>query len=161
MTSLRALLLAALGLVASASLVRAEAPCAPDRLDLRWEGGRESFAVELAATPEARSKGLMFRPAMDPGAGMLFIYESPRRAQFWMKNTLIPLDMIFADGSGTVTRVHSGAIPGDLTPIDGGEGVVYVLEINAGLADRLGIAPGTEFRHPAIPAATAAWPCDG
>jgi uncharacterized membrane protein (UPF0127 family) len=130
-------------------------------VDLRWPGGAESFSVELADDPAERARGLMFRESLDPAAGMLFVYESPRRAQFWMKNTLIPLDMIFADAAGRVTRVHSNAIPGDLTPIDGGEGVVYVLEINGGLADRLGIVPGAELRHPAIPAATAAWPCDG
>jgi uncharacterized membrane protein (UPF0127 family) len=139
----------------------AEAPCAPDRLDLRWDGGSESFAVELADDGAERSQGLMFRESMDPGSGMLFVYETPRRAQFWMKNTLIPLDMIFADATGTVTRVHANAVPGDLTPIDGGEGVRFVLEINGGLAARLGIAPGALLRHPSIPAATAAWPCDG
>ncbi len=140
---------------------RAEAACAPDRLDLRWPGGGESFAVEIADDADERAQGLMFRDSMGADRGMLFVYEGPRHARFWMKNTLIPLDMIFADASGTVTRVHSDAVPGDLTPVDGGEGVVYVLEINGGLARKLGIVPGTELRHPAIPAATAAWPCDG
>lgn len=138
----------------------AEAVCAPDRVDLRWSGGRESFAVEVADDPDERAQGLMFRESLDAAAGMLFVYESPRRAQFWMKNTLIPLDMIFADGSGRVTRVHAQASPGDLTPIDGGEGVVFVLEINGGLAERLGIVPGAELRHPSVSPATAAWPCD-
>ena len=77
-----------------------------------------------------------------------------------MKNTLIPLDIIFADMTGKVTRVHANAIPQDLTPIDGGEGVGFVLEINGGLAEKLGIGPGTEFRHPTIPQDNAAWPCD-
>lgn len=142
-------------------VVQAEAACSAARLDLRWDGGGESFAVEVADDGAERAQGLMFRPAMDPGAGMLFVYESPRRAQFWMKNTLIPLDMIFADATGTVTRVHANAIPGDLSPIDGGDGVVFVLEINGGLAETLGIVPGTQLRHPAIPAATAVWPCAG
>lgn len=149
------LLIAALPLVA-----QAEAPCAPERLDVRWPDGGESFAVELADAPEERSRGLMFRETLDQATGMLFIYESPRRAQFWMKNTLIPLDMIFADASGRVSRVHSNAIPGDLTPIDGGPGVVYVLEINGGLAGRLGITAGAELRHPSIPSDIAVWPCD-
>lgn len=148
-------------LLALPGVARAEMACAPDRLDLRWSGGGESFAVEIADDDAERAQGLMFRESMAADAGMLFIYDSPRRARFWMKNTLIPLDMVFADATGTVTRVHSGAIPGDLTPIDGGEGVVYVLEINAGLAESLGIVPGTQFRHPAIPAGTTAWPCDG
>lgn len=139
----------------------AEAACAPDRLDLRWEGGRESFAVELADDPEERARGLMFRKEMGQATGMLFVYDSPRQVSFWMKNTLIPLDMVFADATGTVTRVHSGAVPGDLTPIDGGPGVQFVLEINAGLAGKLGLAPGAVLRHPAIPVATAAWPCSG
>ncbi|MBA3910563.1 MAG: hypothetical protein C0524_11920 [Rhodobacter sp.] len=137
----------------------AQASCSADRIDLRWQGGSESFSVELADDPAERSRGLMFRSALDPAAGMLFVYESPRQAQFWMKNTLIPLDMIFADASGRVTRVHSNAIPGDLTPIDGGPGVVFVLEINGGLAATLGIAPGAELRHPAVPADLAAWSC--
>jgi uncharacterized protein len=138
--------------------VWASASCAPDRLDLRWEGGRESFAVELADTPEERSKGLMFRQNLDPSAGMLFVYEKPRRAQFWMKNTLIPLDIVFADATGTVTLVHPNAVPGDLTPIDGGGDVAFVLEINAGLAAKLGLTPGAEMRHPAI-GDRAAWAC--
>lgn len=138
----------------------AQAACAPDRVDLRWADGRESFAVELADSPDERARGLMFRPQLDPGSGMLFVYESPRRAQFWMKNTLIPLDMIFADGTGRVTQVHSNAVPGDLTPIDGGSGVVFVLEINGGLAERLGIAPGADLRHPAVPSDSAVWPCE-
>jgi uncharacterized membrane protein (UPF0127 family) len=136
-----------------------EASCASDRLDLRWQGGRESLAVEIADDAGERAQGLMFRTVLAPASGMLFVYEAPRRVQFWMKNTLIPLDMVFADATGTVTRIHSGAVPGDLTPIDGGDGVQFVLEINAGLAQRLGLAPGAVLRHPAIAAATAAWPC--
>jgi uncharacterized membrane protein (UPF0127 family) len=75
-----------------------------------------------------------------------------------MKNTLIPLDMIFADERGVVTSVHANAVPHDLTTIDGGEGVRFVLEINGGLAKRLGIVPGSEMRHPAID--VPVWACD-
>lgn len=101
----------------------------------------------------------MFRESLPPSAGMLFVYDRPGRPSFWMKNTLIPLDMIFADPSGRVTRVHAMARPGDTTPIPGGEGVQFVLEINGGLAARLGIAPGAEMRHPAVNQTQAAWPC--
>lgn len=146
-------------MVLTAEAALADAACAPGRVDLRWQGGSESFAVEVADDGAERAQGLMFRENMDPAAGMLFVYDRPGRAQFWMKNTLIPLDMIFADASGRVTRVHSNAVPGDLTPIDGGDGVVYVLEINGGLAERLGIAPGAELRHPAVADDGAAWPC--
>ena len=138
----------------------AEAACAPARLDLRWDGGHESFAVEVADDAEERARGLMFRTELSPASGMLFVYEAPRHPQFWMKNTLIPLDMVFADSTGTVTRVHANAVPGDLTPVDGGEGVQFVLEINGGLAEKLGITPGSVMRHPAI-GADAAWGCEG
>lgn len=138
----------------------AEAACATDRLDVRWSDGRESFAIEVADDAAERATGLMFRQDMPLSEGMLFVYDTPRRPSFWMKNTLIPLDMIFADATGTVTRVHANAVPGDLTPVDGGEGVMFVLELNGGLAARLGIAPGAVLRHPAIPQATAAWACN-
>ena len=131
--------------------------CAPDRLDLRWPGHEQRFSVELADTPDERALGLMNRPALATDSGMLFVYESPRAVHFWMKDTLIPLDMVFADGAGRVTHVHANAVPGDLTPIPGGDGVQFVLEINGGQAAALGIAPGAEIRHPAIRA--AAWPC--
>lgn len=136
----------------------ADAACAPGRVDLRWDGGRESFAVEVADDQAERSKGLMDRASMQAAAGMLFVYETPRRAQFWMKDTLIPLDMIFADAEGVVTRVHANAIPQDLTPIDGGNAVRFVLEINGGLAAKLGIVRGAVLRHPSV-GDGAAWPC--
>jgi len=134
-------------------------PCSPGRVDIRWDGGGESFAVEVADDAAERAQGLMARESLDPGAGMLFVYNVPRRVSFWMKNTLIPLDMVFLDAAGRVTAVHSMAQPLDETPIDGGEGVQFVLEINGGLAERLGLGPGAELRHPAI-GPGAAWSCD-
>ena len=76
-----------------------------------------------------------------------------------MKNTLIPLDMIFADETGTVRRIHENAVPLDRTPIPGGDGIQYVLEINGGMSATLGLSPGDEMRHPAIAQNLAAWPC--
>ncbi len=146
-------------LVAVPGIAAADAACTPGRLDVRWADGRESFAVEVADDAAERAQGLMFREAMPLSEGMLFVYDAPRRPSFWMKNTLIPLDMIFADATGTVTRVHANAVPGDLNPVDGGEGAMFVLEINGGLAAKLGIATGAVLRHPAIPVASAAWPC--
>lgn len=136
------------------------AACSPDRVDLKGDWGQAAFSVELADDPQERAKGLMFRQSLPKGAGMLFVYETPQRASFWMKNTLIPLDMLFVDESGRVTRVHNNAIPHDLTPIDGGEGVYAVLEINGGLAARYGIESGTILRHPAFPEGLAIWPCN-
>lgn len=137
--------------------LRAETACDPGRVDLRMGAGQARFQVEVADDAAERAQGLMFREAMASGAGMLFVYDRPQRPAFWMQNTRIGLDMIFANAEGVVTRVHEGAIPGDVTPIDGGEGVQFVLEINAGLARALGIAPGAEMRHPAIRAAR--WAC--
>jgi len=138
----------------------AVAQCRDDQVELRGPNGTARFTVEVADDDAERSRGLMFRDSMARSAGMLFIYDTPRRASFWMRNTLIPLDMIFADATGRVTRVHSNAIPRDETPIDGGTDVLYVLEINGGLAKRLGIAEGADLRHPAIDAGLAVWPCE-
>ena len=137
----------------------AAAGCAPDRVDLRGPWGEAQLQVELATTPESRSKGLMFRESLPRGAGMLFVYETPQRASFWMKNTLIPLDMLFVDRSGTVTRVHHDAVPGDLSAIVGGDAVYAVLEINGGLARRYGIVAGTQMRHAVFDDANPVWPC--
>ncbi len=150
-------LISALGILAP---LGAEAACAPDVVDLRGPSGQQRFTVELADDGAERAQGLMFREKMASGAGMLFVYDAPQRASFWMKNTLIPLDMIFLDETGRVTRVHSNAIPGDTTPIDGGNDVRFVLEINGGLAQRMGITEGSELRHPSVPQDRAAWPCD-
>jgi uncharacterized membrane protein (UPF0127 family) len=138
----------------------AEAACRPDTVELRGPWGQARFAVELADDPAERARGLMFRESLPQSSGMLFVYEAPQRATFWMKNTLIPLDMVFLDPSGRVLGVHAMARPGDETIIDGGPGVLGVLEINGGLAARLGIAEGSELRHPAFAAGPAAWPCD-
>ena len=135
------------------------AGCAPDAVELRWTGGQARFSVEIADTEALREHGLMARDHMATSAGMLFVYAAPEHAFYWMKNTLIPLDMVFADQNGRVTVVHPDAVPGDLTPIDGGTGVQYVLEINGGLAARMGIVPGAELRAAVVDPAKAAWPC--
>jgi hypothetical protein len=144
----------ALCLAAGAAL----ADCAPDRIDLRGPWGAARFTVEVADTGAERAQGLMHRESMPRGAGMLFVYDRPQSVSFWMRNTLIPLDMVFADAQGKVTRVHAEAVPLDETAIRGGPGVQYVLEINGGLAEAFGIGPGTEMRHPSI-GPEAVWPC--
>jgi uncharacterized membrane protein (UPF0127 family) len=136
------------------------ADCAVDRVDLRGDWGQARFTVEVADDPAERSQGLMFRESLPRSQGMLFLYERPQRAVFWMKNTLIPLDMIFLDATGTVTHIHENAVPLDETGIDGGAGVTAVLEINGGLARQFGLAVGSELRHPGLDQATAAWGCD-
>ncbi|MEM9550249.1 MAG: DUF192 domain-containing protein [Pseudomonadota bacterium] len=139
--------------------VSAQADCRLDQVALRGDWGQAQFNVELADDPRERSQGLMFRESMPRSSGMLFVYEQPQRASFWMKNTLIPLDMIFLDERGEVTRIHHEAVPGDLTPIDGGDRVFAVLEINGGLARRYGMTEGSMMQHPVFADGPAIWPC--
>ena len=138
----------------------AAASCAIDRVDLRGDWGQARFSVEVADDPSERSQGLMFRESMSRSAGMLFVYDRPQRVAFWMRNTLIPLDMIFLDETGTVVRVHENAIPLDETAIPGGDNIQYLLEVNAVLSALFGIEEGTELRHPSI-GENAAWSCEG
>jgi len=90
---------------------------------------------------------------------MLFIYNRPTSLSFWMRNTLIELDMLFVDATGVIRNIHERAIPLDETPIFGGDGLTHVLEINGGLARTLGIKVGDQLRHPSFEQSTAAWPC--
>ncbi|OBY27235.1 DUF192 domain-containing protein [Leisingera sp. JC1] len=133
--------------------------CQSGRVDLRGSWGQTGFSVEIADDEQERAQGLMFRKSMPRGAGMLFVYDRPQPAAFWMKNTLIPLDIIFLNENGLVTSVHENAKPGDLTPIPGGDDVFAVLEINGGLARRYGITSGTQMRHQIFSAGGAVWPC--
>jgi uncharacterized membrane protein (UPF0127 family) len=153
-------LIAALAVVVRmAAPLGAAAGCAPDTVELRGPSGVARFSVEIADTPDEQARGLMFREHMASSAGMLFVFPRPKHAVFWMKNTLIPLDMLFIDATGRVTRVHPQAVPQDETPIDGGDGVKMVLEINGGLAARLGLAEGAEMRSAALEPSGALWPC--
>lgn len=152
------ILLIALALTGPAP-VTAQDACRQDRVQLRGPFGTAQFHVEVVSTAKTRNRGLMFRESLPFGAGMLFVYKRPQTVAFWMENTLIPLDMIFMDARGVVQKVHAKAIPLDRTSIPGGDNIQYVLEINGGLAKRLGIAAGAELRHPAIDRRIAAWPC--
>lgn len=137
----------------------ASAACRADTVHLRGDWGAARFSVEIADDPAEQAQGLMHRPKMASSAGMLFVYEKPQRTSFWMRNTLIPLDMLFLDQNGVVQHIHHEAVPLDETPIPGGEAVLAVLEINGGLARRMGIEIGTEMRHPAFTNFTPNWPC--
>ena len=108
------------------------------------------FQVELAITAQDKAQGLMHRETLPDRAGMLFIYPNPQPVSFWMRNTLIPLDMIFIDDQGRVARVHHNAVPLDETPIYGGDAIKAVLEINAGLAKKYGISDTSMVVHPLI-----------
>ncbi len=149
----------ALALVSGAGAAVAQ-ECAPDVVDLRDADSELRFRVEVADTEASRARGLMYREQMPRFSGMLFVYPEPSTVGFWMRNTLIPLDMLFFDASGRLTRLHENAVPLDETAIPGGDNVLFVLEINGGLASDLGIELGAELRHPAVDPVLAAWPCE-
>lgn len=134
--------------------------CSPDVVEIKGPSGKFRFNVVVADNFATRAQGLMHVEAMPQFDGMLFVYEEPHQASFWMKNTLIPLDMLFSDPTGTVTSIHENAAPESEDVIDGGDGVLVVLEINGGLAKKFGINEGAVLRHPAIDQAIAAWPCE-
>ncbi|PTX55933.1 hypothetical protein C8N43_0581 [Litoreibacter ponti] len=138
----------------------AAAACAPDVVSIKGSFGQINFDVAVAETPQDRARGLMHVRSMPARSGMLFVYPRPQRLAFWMRNTLIPLDMIFVGPTGEIAKIHTNAIPLDETPIEGGEGLTHVLEINGGLSARFGIAPGDVLRHPSFDPAVAIWPCE-
>jgi len=136
-----------------------QARCAPDRVNLKWEGGTVSFATEVRDTADERAQGLMHRESMPRFSSMLFVYDAPGPASFWMRNTLIPLDMLFFDQTGTLVKLHPDAIPLDETAIFGGNNIKFVLEVNAGLGAQLRIGAGAQLQHPSIGDTVASWPC--
>ncbi len=114
---------------------------------LQTAGGSEvRVRVEVARTAEERRLGLMHRQGLDKGSGMVFIFEEPRIQTFWMKNTLIPLDMIFIGADLEVVGVVENTTPGSLAPCAVDEPSQYVLEVEAGFAERHGIGAGTSVR---------------
>tara|TARA_R110000787_G_scaffold39036_2_gene98027 strand:- start:97 stop:546 length:450 start_codon:yes stop_codon:yes gene_type:complete len=142
-----------------ATAALAQEACRDDTVMLRGDWGSVRFSVEVADDSQEQQQGLMNREAMANSAGMLFVYDSPRTLSFWMRNTLIPLDMLFIDRHGVVQNIHHMAKPLDETPIFGGDDLLSTLEINGGLAKRLGITVGSQVRHPAFAEYLPAWPC--
>nr|WP_325248760.1 DUF192 domain-containing protein [Amylibacter sp.] len=129
-------------------------------VDLRWDGGSARINVEIADDFEERARGLMFRESLPRYDGMLFIYEWPLSVAFWMKNTLIPLDMVFLDEHGVVQSIHENAVPGSLESIPGGDEILAVLEVNGGLTRKLGLPVGAEMRHSAFAKTDPSWACN-
>lgn len=135
------------------------ADCRSDEVHLRGDWGAARFSVELADEAAERAEGLMHREHLPKSAGMLFVYEAPVEATFWMRNTLIALDMIFIDDRGRVINIKNSAQPLDETFISSEGKVLAVLEVNGGLSKALGINVGSEVRHPAFDQARALWAC--
>lgn len=119
-------------------------------LTLETASGAHPFNVEVATTPQEREQGLMFRTALPADGGMLFLYETPQPIAMWMKNTIIPLDMIFIDDWGKVNRIESNTEPFSLDPIPSDGDVVGILEVNAGVAEKIGLKVGDKVVYPGL-----------
>ena len=117
------------------------------------DGKRHSFKVEVASSAEERAQGLMFRRSLAPDAGMLFDFGRTEPVAMWMKNTLIPLDMLFIASDGAVVNIAQRTVPGSLTTIPSAKPVRFVLELAGGTASRLAIKPGDKVLHPLFGAA--------
>jgi hypothetical protein len=118
--------------------------CHVTSLTIETQAGDITLSVEVAARPEKRETGLMNRTELAPDAGMLFVYPRDRAVALWMKNTLIPLDMLFIDDAGVIQFIKRKAQPHDLTPVPGPNGIAAraALEVNGGRAAELGIEVG-------------------
>jgi uncharacterized protein len=106
------------------------------------------FQVEMAVSPEQRSRGLMFRESLEEDRGMLFDFGRPQRAAMWMRNTYVPLDMLFIDAHGQITQIAANTQPLSDAVIASRELVRAVLELRGGVSAKLGIKPGDRVIHP-------------
>lgn len=158
--ALAALFSFCMGAVAVASV-----ECRADQAQFLTKDGVRRFAVEIADDEAERARGLMYRRELAPDAGMLFIYETARPVSFWMRNTYLPLDLIFMDAAGVIRHIHRNARPFDETPLPGAKpndpapDRLMVLEIPAGQADRNGLREGQPMAHPRLDVSRAHWPC--
>lgn len=112
------------------------------KIEIATKGGTHSFLVELAASDQERARGLMYRKELPEGRGMLFDFKREQEVGFWMKNTYIPLDMIFIRADGTIRRIAANTEPLSERTVSAGGPVRYVLEVIGGTARKLGIEPG-------------------
>jgi uncharacterized membrane protein (UPF0127 family) len=136
--------------VALALLLPVVSAAALDRntVEIASKSGVHVFTVEIADTEPAREKGLMYRKSLPPGHGMLFDFHREQPVGFWMKNTLIPLDMIFITGDGRILSIAENTQPLSERVVQSGGPVLAVLEVSGGTARKLGIAPGDRVANP-------------
>jgi len=117
-------------------------------VEIATAGGIRRFSVELAQTGRELDRGLMYRKSLPDGQGMLFDFGSEQRLDMWMKNTFIPLDMVFIDAGGRVINIAERTVPQSLDPVAAAAPARAVLEVNGGTAARLGIKPGDRVVFP-------------
>ena len=136
--------------VASAPAAPRTAPSGLDLvpLEIRGATGTHPFTVEVARSPDEQAQGLMFRATLAADEGMMFPFPRPRVASFWMRNTLIPLDMIFIRADGTIARIAANTVPHSEESVSSGEPVAAVLEIRGVRSAELGISEGDRVTWP-------------
>ena len=117
---------------------------------LKTDSGDHNFNIEVATTDQERALGLMFRRSLPENGGMLFLYDQPQPAAMWMKNTLIPLDMVFISPEGKVHRIESNAEPFSTAVIPSEGDIVGVLELKGGEAGRIGLKRGDKVLYPGL-----------
>lgn len=125
-----------------------EARMREDRLWLLTRAGERAIDIEVAETDEEKALGLMFRTSLPDNRGMIFHYGDPQEITMWMRNTYIPLDMLFIRSDGTILRIERRAQPLSDRVIHSGGPAIAVLELAGGAAERLGVEPGDRVRHP-------------
>src|SRR5918995_3397289 len=136
-------LLCAADAATQASVSFEESPLTVDAANGQFE-----FVVEMAVSPAQRSQGLMFRESLAEDRGMLFDFGKPQRASMWMRNTYVPLDMLFIDEDGQITQITANTQPLSDAVIASREPVRAVLELRGGVSAKLGIKPGDRVIHP-------------
>ena len=145
MTTAARLLAVLLALVLHAAVSARAVEFGTGQGEITTDEGVISLELEFALTPEQRQRGLMFREELGEFSGMLFDYETPQYVTMWMQNTPLPLDMIFMDGEGVITRIEAYTTPFSRDLIHSGSKVRYVLEVNGGFARAMGVEPGDRF----------------
>ena len=143
----------------SASSQLLASACQEDVVSIQGDFGAVDFNVEIAITSIQRKQGLMGREKLDTQTGMLFLYEKPHKVSFWMKNTVIPLDIIFLSMSGEISHIEHNAKPFSIKRISGGSDTIAVLEINGQSANREGIKTGDLVSHPFFLPFDVKWSC--
>ncbi len=133
--------------------------CSPQQVEIITPAKPIVFAVEVARTPEEQAQGLMFRPSMASDAGMLVPMTPVRKASFWMRNTMISLDLIFVDAAGVIESIAPDAVPYSERVMRSDGPVRAVLEINGGMSAQLGIGPGMQVVHPIFDGAAPEFLC--
>ncbi|MFN3524113.1 MAG: DUF192 domain-containing protein [Phenylobacterium sp.] len=127
------------------------APAKLEPLEVVTDKGRTRFMVEVVDNDATRARGLMYRTSLAPDRGMLFDFKTPRDAAFWMRNTYIPLDIVYIKADGRVLSIVRNARPKDETPLPSGGPVLGVLEIPGGRAAEIGLLPGDRVLHRIFP----------